>query len=100
MNLKPFIYRYFGIYLASKEELEYVKSREIWQLIDSKDLAGEDELSSRDRQGLAIGLWQADQGYGRMFVAADFKRPRWFWKPLAWVQTLFLQIYYDIRSLF
>jgi hypothetical protein len=65
LKLKSFIYRKTGIYLASKEELAYIKSREFWK--DFLKILGKDATNLGDVQGLLIGMWQAHHGFTRPY---------------------------------
>lgn len=69
LKLKAIIYRHTGIYLAHKEQLDYMESREFWiafyEMLDT--VAKEDDLTLRDVQGLLIGMWQAKHGFYRKF---------------------------------
>lgn len=62
LKLKSFIYRLTGIYLANKEELEYVTSKEFWRAFKKiKDKT----LSNQVKQGILIGLWQCEHKFYR-----------------------------------
>lgn len=67
LKLKAFIYQKTGIYLAHKEELEYISNKEFWmkfsKLISQKNW----DMGLRDTQGLLIGLWQAKHGFYRKY---------------------------------
>lgn len=64
LYLKSKIYQGFGIYLAQKEELTYIKSEEFWRKFNeiSSHNTGMDK---RDIQGLLVGSWQAQYGFCR-----------------------------------
>lgn len=66
LKIKAFIYQKTGIYLAHKEELEYITSKEFWKgftkiLKNSK----KNDLSPQNMQGILIGLWQCKHGFYR-----------------------------------
>ena len=68
LKLKAFIYQKTGIYLASKEELDYVTSPQFWEafkkLQQTKDWKKEDP---RNIQGVLIGSWQIKHGFYRTY---------------------------------
>jgi hypothetical protein len=67
IKIKAWIYRRTGIYLAHKEELEYITSKIFWKkfmrIVKQKD----NDMSPRDIQGLLIGSWQCDYGFYRRY---------------------------------
>ena len=67
LKIKSFIYRKTGVYLAHKEELEYITSKEFWKTF--LKIAGheENDMAPRDIQGLLIGMWQADHRFVRRY---------------------------------
>lgn len=95
LKLKAIFYRYTGIYLAHKEELEYITSDEGWsefcKLLDDK------EMSPKNAQGLLIGLWQAELGFDRPLLLYSLtKRPKWFWRVIAWVHCFGRVLRWDL----
>lgn len=62
LKLKAAIYRYFGIYLAQKDELAYLESNDAQNLVSEGLQLG---LDFEGALGLAIGSWQADHGFYR-----------------------------------
>lgn len=101
LNIKRIVYKYTGLYLAHKEELEYVTSSDFCKKM-SKILAKKDnDMSLRDVQGLLIGLWQADKGFTRPMSRVKFKRSyRLFWNIIAWVDELYITIKWDVQDLY
>jgi len=100
--MKAKIYQYTGIYLANKEELEYIQSKEFWKSFTKMATHKDNDMSPRDIQSLLIGMWQADRGYTRpmpRFYFNSFKKPRLFWKSLNWFATLYLVIKWDLQKL-
>ena len=67
LKLKSLIYRQTGIYLAHREELEYITSKECWQQFAKMYRNGDGSLLPRGIQGLLIGLWQVDHGFHRPY---------------------------------
>jgi hypothetical protein len=61
LKLKAKIYQYTGIYLAQKEEDEYLRSEEAISLLENNEY-----------EGLVIGLWQTKHGFVQ-FYCGDFK---------------------------
>lgn len=68
LKIKGYIYCYTGIYLAKKEELEYVTSKEFWKQFDKfYSKRKKHKLSSETIQSILIGLWQAKYKFYRSF---------------------------------
>ncbi len=65
IRIKAFIYQKTGIYLAQREELKYITSKEFWKAF--MKIAGKDsnDMRPRDIQGLLIGSWQCGYGFYR-----------------------------------
>ena len=65
MSIKAFIYQRTGIYLAHKEENDYITSKVFWK--EFMRIAGKktNDMRPRDIQGLLIGMWQCEQGFAR-----------------------------------
>lgn len=99
--LKGVFYRYTGVYLAQKEELEYLTSREFWDEFMRIASHPENDLYPRDIQGILIGTWQIRSGYGfaRPMSMLEYRSPRLVFGPIAWFHVLFLQAQSDFRSL-
>ena len=64
LKLKAFIYKKTGIYLAHKEENDYINSYEYWEQFE-KFLDPEVGLTLAGTHGLVIGVWQANNGFTR-----------------------------------
>ena len=67
LGIKALVYQKTGIYLAYKEELEYVTSKEFWKSYVKLSKKRSLDLTGRNLQGLLIGLWQAKNGFYRSF---------------------------------
>jgi hypothetical protein len=65
LKLKSIIYRYLGIFLADREELEYVDSEIYWKQFMKIIKKKSNDMSPRDIHGLLIGSWQAHHGFAR-----------------------------------
>lgn len=65
MKKKAFIYQKTGFYLAGKEELEYLKSKEFWKRFNKILLNKKNDLEPRAIQSILIGLWQVKHGFYR-----------------------------------
>lgn len=60
LKLKAVIYRYTNIYLAKKEETEYLNSRHAEnRIIELSSVIGSYEMTRE----IIIGLWQAEHGF-------------------------------------
>lgn len=73
LKIKAFIYRYTGIYLAYKEELQYITSKEAWAEYKRMSKRKKLDLKERNLQGLLIGLWQAEHGFSRPASFLEYK---------------------------
>lgn len=106
LKLKILIYRYFGLYLATREELDYITSRDFWKEWAKMDEHTDNDMTPRDIQGLLIGMWQAKYGFARPMSRFWGKKQRWnnvlwpFWKTLDWFVTLGTVIKWDLEKLF
>lgn len=63
LKTKAFIYRNTGIYLAHKEENEYVDSMAYWREFSRLLADPENFMTPRTIHGVLIGLWQARHGF-------------------------------------
>lgn len=101
IKLKALIYRYTGVYLAHKEENEYLTSKEYWKslikLLKSKD---KDLRKPMNAQDLLIGIWQSDHGFHRPMSFISFKEPQWLFRPIAWFVDFYTVLKWDIMSFF
>ena len=86
LKIKALIYYYTGIYLAHKEENEYLQSKEFWKsfakLMNGKD---KDFRNPQNAQGLLIGLWQAKHGLCRPWNIWTSWQRRIKWRFKAWL---------------
>lgn len=73
LKIKAFIYQKTGIYLANKEELEYITSDSFWRQFRKIYLAKDNDIGMRDVQGLLIGMWQCKHGFYRAFNPRRYK---------------------------
>ena len=94
LKIKVLIYRYLGIYLADKEENDYIHSKEFWQAFQRMRKKNKD-IDDRNVFGILCGLWQADHGFSRPFSSFCFKHRflRWFW-------VFFKTLKDDLRQIF
>lgn len=86
LKIKAKIYYYTGIYLAHKEENDYLQSKEFWKGM-AKLMSGNDKdfQNPRNAQGLLIGLWQAKHGLCRPWSLWDSYLRRMKWRVKAWM---------------
>ncbi len=98
MNLKTkgLIYRLSGVYLAKKEESEYIASKKAQDYIAYISGIPENELTVEDATGLVIGLWQAEGKFHRPMSFIRFYRPSLFFRPLAWLIDCYRAIIYEL----
>ena len=99
LKLKSKIYKYTGIYLADREENDYLKSDEFWKrfikIIKSKN----NDIGPRNVQGILIGMWQAHNGFARPYSFLRLRRPALLWRPIGWFCVLYKTIRWDLSSL-
>lgn len=76
LKLKSLIYKKTGIYLADKEELEYIKSKEFWKIFLKMAKNPKNDMGFRDIQGLLIGMWQANHGFCRPISRKHLRRSK------------------------
>lgn len=67
LKIKAFIYQKTGIYLADKQELEYITSKAFWKEFIKICTHKDNDMAPRDVQGLLIGMWQCKHGFYRAF---------------------------------
>jgi len=97
--LKSKVYRYTGVYLADKEEQEFMQTlgaqRDVERIFTK---ALEWGIESRDEaEGIVIGSWQCEHGFTRPVVTAfnfgvDCSRPE---KVLHWFMVLYSAVSWD-----
>ncbi|NBO99736.1 MAG: hypothetical protein EBU90_06370 [Proteobacteria bacterium] len=70
LKLKSYIYKYTGIYLAHKEENEFLTSDEFWSQLKSIFKNNKSDCfysNPKNVQGLLVGMWQAKNGFSRFY---------------------------------
>jgi hypothetical protein len=97
LKVKSVIYKYFGIYLAHREENEYLSSKEYWDKFINVTVDPDNDMSPRNVHGLLVGSWQADHGFSRMVSFLRFGGP--FRKVLAWFVDFYMNVKWDLRFL-
>lgn len=74
LKIKAKIYRLTGIYLAEKEELEYITSKKFWKSFTKMALKNPN-MRFQIVQGMLIGLWQCKHGFYRKL--SYYERIKW-----------------------
>lgn len=100
LKLKSLFYRYTGVYLADKEEAEYIRSGEAQQYIHTLASHPENELTIEEATDLTIGMWQADEGFHRPMSFLRYKNPRFIFRILGWFEELYKTIKWDLQRYF
>lgn len=102
LNIKSVIYRYTGLYLANKEENDFLTSKEFWKQFNKYKKHKDNDLSDYNIQSLMIGLWQADIGFTRpMTKFHTFKRLPYtrFYNLLDWFGCFYYTAKWDLEKL-
>jgi hypothetical protein len=73
LKLKALFYRYTGFYLAHREELDYITSKEFWKEFKKLYSHKDNDMSPRDLQGLLIGMWQCKYGFATVMYRGKYK---------------------------
>lgn len=97
--LKAKIYQYTGIYLAAKEELDYVTSRKFWKEFNKQINRPDNDMSHIDIQGLLIGSWQTRHGFYRIFDTKYYLKSKnnWFYRIYRWCRIFLFTLKSDLR---
>lgn len=66
LKIKAWIYRNTGIYLAHREENEYVESKQFWKVF-RKLMKNNEDLGPEAAYGILVGAWQSEHGFYRTF---------------------------------
>jgi hypothetical protein len=96
LKLKSLIYKYTGVFLAHKEENEFLDSEEYWKAFLRMATHKENDMSPRNIHGLQIGMWQAARGFARPASFIKYKRPGFIFKPIGWFADLYTVIKWDL----
>lgn len=99
LKLKSIIYRYTGIYLAHKEENDYLTSEQFW--IDHQLTVKHNDwnMGDCDAQGLLIGTWQSRNKLYRPWSGYRVYR-RSLWNLVDWFVCFYITARNDLYSLF
>ena len=99
LKIKSIIYRYTNVYLAYKEENEYLTSKDFWvrhtEIMNDKD----NDLDPMDAQGSLIGTWQANHNFATPCTPYSFKRGV-ISKIINRAIIIYTNLKWDIQSLF
>lgn len=100
LQLKSYIYKYTGWYLAHEEENDYLQSKEFWKELKKILANPENDMSPRNASGLLLGLWQADHGFGRCMSNYKFKKPKLIFVPVAFFDEMLTMIKWDLKDMY
>lgn len=87
LKLKGIIYQFTGLYLATREECEYLKSEEFWD--EFEQMMKTSDWSMVDTQGVLIGTWQARHGLYRGMWEHDWRSRTALFKTIGWFVLFF-----------
>jgi hypothetical protein len=100
LKYKSFVYRYTGVYLANREEKDYIKSEVFWDKFRKIIFSPENGMSDRSIQKFLVGIWQSEHGLARPMLPFGWRRRRlWYWKPVIAITTFFLAAKTDLMAL-
>ncbi len=93
LKTKSLIYRHTGIYLAHKEELDYIESSEYWLKFRKIVLSKSNDMHMSEVHSFLVGSWQVEHGFATaMYLGRS--------KILRTLYILFTQLKWDIEGLF
>jgi hypothetical protein len=98
LKLKAVIYRWTGIFLAKREEAEYLQRSDTQAKILEWSADLKMDMSYEDAVGLAKGLWHMRHGFHRPLSFLVFREPSWFWAPVARVHELSMLIRWKLQD--
>lgn len=95
LKLKAFIYQTTGIFLASREQLDYVDSDEFWAFFQKElqEQMWQEEhrfYGPRFIYGILVGSWQMKHGFVRGLWLTRMGKEGLLWDLAEWV-VLFLR---------
>lgn len=73
LKLKAKVYQYTGIYLAKKEENEYLKTVQREVITENRLLRNSKHLRQNDMTGLNVAVWQIRHGFHTYTSTSNFK---------------------------
>lgn len=99
LKIKSHIYRYTGVYLAYKEEAEFLTSDEFWDQF-GKDLkyAEKNSFNLQTVQGIILGMWQSKNNFVRVCNPFSLKTGI-FNAVLSFFYGFYLTLEWDIQTL-
>jgi hypothetical protein len=101
LKLKSLFYKYTGIFLAHKEENEYIDSPEYWkQFAKYLNNSKLEDMSPRNVHGLMVGIWQCEHGFARPVSFLRYKNPKFLFKTLGWFVDLYTVVKWDIQLVY
>ena len=100
LKLKSIFYRYTGIFLAYKEQRNYLQSGEFSKKFSKIYNHKDHDMNVRNTIRLIVGMWEADNGFARpfSFIGMESNLPKIVLTPIRWCVNLFTVIKWDIQD--
>jgi len=99
LKIKSMIYRYTGLFLAHKEQMKYVQSKEFMDEFLKIVVSDDGDMGPRSIMGLLIGSWQARNGFSTSMSKLEWHSNR-FVRFIGGIHSKFINLYWDLRRLF
>lgn len=102
LKFKSVVYRYTGVFLAYKEQCDYVESEEFWDEFKKFTEANQDDECISDPRvasGILIGCWQAEHGFCRGIWFKSFRSQNPFYLLVGWIVLFYRALAWDVASL-
>jgi hypothetical protein len=97
--LKAKIYQYTGLYLAYKEQCEFLESEEFWSEMERIYPQMED-MSLKNIQGMLIGMWQGKHKFYRRMDIQYFSSNNVFLRVYSWFRVFYWTLKADLERLY
>lgn len=96
LKIKAAIFRYTGIFLAYKEQSEYLESDEFWTSYHNIAFNPENDMNASNIQGMLIGCWQANYGFYRPAFRHHYSK---YFKFVGYIKECYYSVWWDIKKL-
>lgn len=100
LKLKAKIYHYTGIYLAYREQCDYMESADYLKYLTAPNGTDSEEFSIETKASLAVGLWQARHGFHKPLYLKAFCKVGFHWQIIRFVVEFYMALNYDLKTLY